>query len=365
MAMFLDPLIDNSFLVLRPPARETPANFGYSLPPTEAASQLRQLRKQAKEWVVEAARALNKGTNAAPVPEATPGCGVRDEEDEAVLAAMFGVAARADGESASAPSQGHAIQLDGVSEEASSLNDEFSYAEARQKGRAHSMEAVRSKWEGDGGWEGTQRCPELYWWYLNSTRYSRLGELAKRLFVVQAASAGGERLFSRTGRLCSPLRSRLSGRSINELQMIADHYHEGLLCVAGYSTERANKRDASGKSKATSTKDSEKEGQLEVQVVRSQRKLKPKVKPAAVAAKGRSGHDDGAAVLEGMEGWAQANVRHAVSDALAHASWAAYYSAWHYDTLHSMQTWQVAQQATMYYHQAERTLEVPTEIVEV
>jgi hypothetical protein len=67
-------------------------------------------------------------------------------------------------------------------------------------------------------------------------------------------------------------------------------------------------------------KESEKEGQPEVQVVRSQRKLKPKVKPAAVAAKGRSGHDDGAAVLEGIEGWAQANVRHAVSDALAHAS---------------------------------------------
>ena len=76
-----------------------------------------------------------------------------------------------------------------------------------------------------------KRCAELDWWSRNEHRFPNLARLAKEIFVLQASSAGGERLFSRTGRMCNPLRNRLGGDSINELQMLADHYHEGLLSV--------------------------------------------------------------------------------------------------------------------------------------
>ena len=78
---------------------------------------------------------------------------------------------------------------------------------------AHSADPTRVKqeWKERGGWEVLKRCAELDWWSRNEHRFPNLARLAKEVFVLQASSAGGERLFSRTGRMCNPLRNRLGG----------------------------------------------------------------------------------------------------------------------------------------------------------
>lgn len=248
------------------------------------------------------------------------------------------------------------------------LGRSFLLPSSEVEGSGPSFAGVTEKWKADGGWEGTQRCPELHWWHLNACNYGKLAELAKRLFALQASSAGGERLFSRTGRLCSPLRNRLSGRSIKELQMIADHYHDGLLKVEGYTTERAKKRDATGASKAAAAAEKAGDSEAEVEVVGSsgRKQLQPKVRredmtPDLEAVPEVVDEDMSGFVVGGR----QAGIQHRVSQALAQASWGAYYSAWHYDSLHQTNAWQVAQQATYTVQRVEIQFEKPTVLTEI
>lgn len=62
-----------------------------------------------------------------------------------------------------------------------------------------------------------QRC------FVNDKRWSALAPLVRLLFSMPASSASAERAFSASGRICSPLRARLSACSVEQMTVIHQH----------------------------------------------------------------------------------------------------------------------------------------------
>ncbi len=69
-------------------------------------------------------------------------------------------------------------------------------------------------------------------------RFELLGIVYRAYASIPASSAGSESLFSRAGIVASMKRSSLAAQQIASQTTIRDNWHESMLDVTGYSTER-------------------------------------------------------------------------------------------------------------------------------
>ena len=217
IAMMLDPTIDNSLIVLRCPYGSSPAPHAanYTATKQDAQRWAKAMRKQGVAWVVEGARRLHDKKEEGRGGGVGSGVGGQNinEEEADFLEGYY------DGEGEGAGEEGEAsAKVDFVTEEAGVLDRLFDYGldqtlqqEQGEGGTVRGQDKVKQDWKERGGWKVLKRCADFDWWFRNEQRFPNLARLAKEVFVLQASSAGGERLFSRTGRMCNPLRNRLGG----------------------------------------------------------------------------------------------------------------------------------------------------------
>ena len=63
----------------------------------------------------------------------------------------------------------------------------------------------------------------LHWWKLHNELYPLLSQVAKKYLCVPATSTVSERLFSRSGRIVTPIRSSLKPDSVEMLVFLSNN----------------------------------------------------------------------------------------------------------------------------------------------
>lgn len=69
------------------------------------------------------------------------------------------------------------------------------------------------------------KIPILEWWKQNEDSYPQLSRMVRDTLAVPATGAGVERQFSRSGRIMTSLRRRLSPETVYEIMMYKNHLH--------------------------------------------------------------------------------------------------------------------------------------------
>lgn len=265
IAMYLDPALSCDFHYLVYPGLTT----------AQMTANMKAFQLQAEEWVLEAA--LNAAKQWVPTPDdPTPSSNKprehddggegsdTDEEEERLRqaqAAMMGPASSAstaslstaasEGEGGDGDAEGQAALSGIIEREIAAFSGRVQWMKPSGNNMSTFVKQMVTDWETDGGLN-TSRCPELHWWYRNQGTFPHLAMLARIYLAIRGSSAAPERLFSKTGRLKSALRSSMTPHHLNMKVMIRDNYHPGLKDVSTYSTERKGASKVGEKRKADS-----------------------------------------------------------------------------------------------------------------